>query len=82
MLQCIGSQRMCTVKHTVTVQAVNCEKYCLKSENLGENPKFPVILNIVFHWTTYITLYFTLPTDRNAYASCASVYIFPLQEKI
>ena len=27
-------------EHTVTVQAVNCEKYSLKSENLGDPSKF------------------------------------------
>ena len=72
MLQCISSQRI----SALIMVAVNCTKYSLKSENLGEKSKLPL--------KTSITLYLTLPTDTNAYASIyspcnyTSVHIFPL----
>ena len=56
----------------VNIVAVNCEKYSLKSENLGEKSKFPVFYIYFFQSTTSITLYLTLPTDMNGYASICS----------
>ena len=47
---------------------VKCEKYSVKSENLGESPHF-----FFFHSTTSITLYLTLPTESD-YRICVKCY--------